>query len=201
MEEIKRIVEKLELNKLKEEYLDTLEFLFYLERQMADLTFQYEVGWYAHRLDEMEDIAQKIENSSPEKRELLCKKLKLLMIQNQKLEKMKEVELYKRTRRLYEEVKRKNNRYHQTLQKEFRDELRHLESIPYYVYQGEENASKHILFPEKEKSVADFYPVHELKSKRDLRHFYNQISYKYLESISQTYDFNIEHNKVGRIKK
>ena len=200
MEEIKQIVERLELEKLKEEYLDTLEYLFYLERQMADLTVQYEVGWYAHRLEEMEDISKKLEKASPEKRELLCQKLKLLMIQNQKLEKNPEVDLYKRTKGIYEEVKRKNHRYHQTLQKDFREELRNLKTIPYYVYQGENRASKHILFPEKERRVADFYPVQDFTSKRRLRHFYNQLSYKYLESVSHTYDFNIKNNPVGKIK-
>ena len=200
MKQIKQIVEKLELDRLKEEYLENKEYLFCLERKMADLTFQYEVGWYAHRLDEMEDIIKKMEESSPEKKELLSKKLKLLMIKNQVLENIPEVILYKNTRELYNNIKKENNRYYKTLQKDFREELRSIDTIPYYVSQGEEKEAKHILFKEEEYPYADIYPEQELKSKREYRHFYNRVSYKYLESVSKTHSLRYRDNEVGKVK-
>ena len=111
MEQIKKIINDLELKKRKEEFLDNKELLFWLERKMSEMTLQYEVGWYAHRLDEIDFIKKDLETASPKKKELLERKIELLQDQIQNQEKQEEVLLYKRTRDLYNQIKKENHKY------------------------------------------------------------------------------------------
>ena len=43
-------------------------------------------------------------------------------------------------------------------------------------------------------------PEKELNSKRKLRHFYNKVSFKYLDELSKDNSFNVETKKLGKVK-
>ena len=200
MEQIKKIIDDLELKQKKEEFLNNKEFLFWLERKMAEMTFQYEVGWYAHCLDEIDFLKKSLETASPKKKELLERKIELLQLQIQHLETKEEILIYKKTRELYHQIKEENHKYHQMLQKDFRERLRTIETIPYYVSQGCGNKAKHIIHKDEEKEEANVYPQKKLKSKRKYRHFYNKLSFQYLESIMETKDLTIKEKQLKKVK-
>ena len=43
------------------------------------------------------------------------------------------------------------------------------------------------------------YPLYDISSKRDLRHFYNKLSFHYLESLVDDLDYSLENKKLGKI--
>ena len=145
-------------------------------------------------------IKKDLETASPKKKELLERKIELLQDQIQNQEKQEEVLLYKRTRDLYNQIKKENHKYQQIIQKEFRERLCTIETIPYYVSQGNEKEAKHIIHKELEKKEANVYPQKELKSKRKYRHFYNKLSFQYLESIMDTNDLEIKEKQKRKVK-
>ena len=101
--------------------------------------------------------------------------------------------------------------YYQTINTDFRDALSHIELPNIFLYQGvldrnqKLKLSRHIIlsdacevYTETPNIVA--YPNYEIRSRRNARKFYNQTSFKYLEQLSQDYDFDIKTKKLGKLE-
>ena len=187
--QIKDFVMKCNISSKKEELINTKKKIFELEREMANLVLDYEVGTYVHLS----------ENSEIEKTNKSLKKMEKNKNVLRYLECKKELMLISNTIGQYERSINSNFR------KMFSDYI-----VPdIYVFQGyvDKNlaSAKNIIMPEvnmlyrQEKSTI-IYPVYDITSNRDLRHFYNRVSFKYLEAMSEDYTFDLANKKLGKVR-
>lgn len=199
--DIKKLVEELQIPYLKKRLEDTQQAIFYLQREISSLTLDHRVGGYAHRLDEMFDIIQELELSKDaEKNSLLKQKLFLLDYKNKSIESDKKIQKYLSLRNQYCYLLSQNHDYYKTIQIDFKHALLDMDIPNIYVYQGETKVPKHIISGELKEHDALIYPFYHLESNRDFRHFYNQVHFRYLESITESYSFDLDKNDLGKIK-
>ena len=96
------------------------------------------------------------------------------------------------------------NDYFKTINIDFRKELSNLDLPLIYVEQSHFDFDKHIIDEsplkcENENSSILITPVYDMNSIRNYRHFYNKISFKYLELLSEDYDFSLENKNLGKV--
>ena len=199
--DIKSIVDKLDILYLKKRWEDAQKEIFNLKRDMSLLTLDYSVGTYAHQLDEMNDIIQEIEISKNQKKQQLLKqRLILLSYKNKSMESNEKIQKYLSLRNKYYYLLTQNHDYYKAINIEFATALKKIDIPDIYVYQGEDNLSKHIIHGQMNSKDAQIYPYYELNSKRDYRHFYNQVRFRYLEGLTTSYSFDLNDNKLGKVK-
>ena len=175
--------------------------LFNLERQMAKMTFDRQVGLYAFKLDKYEILLNNIPESSQQEILKLYNELK-------EMKKNHNIRIYKSLREKYQLLKESLSDYPRSINIDLRNELKDIELPNIYVYQEDKDVSiyKHIILYNnitselsKKRNII-IYPEYPLQSNREYRHFYNKISYKYLEELSKDYSFNIERKNLNKIK-
>ncbi len=199
--EIKNIVDKLEILYLKKRWEDAQKTIIHLNREMSLLTLDYSVGTYAHRLDEMCDIIQEIKRAKNQKKQQLLKqRLILLSYKNKCMENNEKIQKYLSLRNKYCYLLAQNQDYYKAINIDFANALQKIKTPNIYVYQGKDNLSRHIIHKQIESEDAQIYPYYEINSKRDYRHFYNQVHFRYLESLTTSYSFDLEDNKLGKVK-
>ena len=205
--EIKSIVESLEIQKMKMELLDNKKRIFQIGREMSKLTFDREVGLYAFYTDEMDYLIKQISGATSEEREKIFKKLKEIDAKASQLLSNPKVIEYGKLRDEYYNLLF-NNDYFVTVNIELREELSNkMELPPIYVEQSHFDYDKHIIdktpliphFIDENKSTF-VEATYDLKSFRNYRHFYNKVSFKYLEELCRDYSFDLEGKKLGRVQ-
>lgn len=170
------------------------------ERRMSKLTFDRNVGLYAHHMDEYFDLLPLLDTP---KREEILERLKVL---SKKLEELKDydgVKEYSDLRLQNILLKFKLSDYYKTINLSFRNKINLINSLNIYVDQND--YLKHITDLDnikilKEECDTIIKPKYDLTSKRDLRHFYNKLSFKYLESLSEDYNFELENKELGKVR-
>ena len=198
---IQNIVDHLQLEYLKKRGQDAQQTIFHLERKMAKLTLDNQVGAYAHNLDEMCSIIQEMqETKDSEKMILLKQELILLEEKNKKMESNEKIQKYLSLRDNYSYLLSQNYKYYKAMQTDFCEALKKIDTPDIYVYQGEGQLSKHIITGEETSEEAQIYPFYNLHSKRDFRHFYNQVHFRYLNSLLESKSFDLEDNHLGKVK-
>ena len=199
--DIKMIVDELQIPYLRKRFEDAKQTIFYLQSEMSLLTLDHLVGTYAHRLDEMCDIIQELEISKDsEKKNLLKQKLLLLDCKNKSIESNEKIQKYLSLRNKYFYLLSQNHDYYKAIQIDFKHALLDIDIPDIYVYQGDNNYSKHIISGETKEHDALIYPFYDLESNRDFRHFYNQVHFRYLEEITKTNSFDLDKNDLGKVK-
>ena len=199
--EIQTIVDKLQLVYLKKRWQDAQKTIFQLERDMAKLTLDHQVGTYAHNLDEMLSIIQKLQvTKDTEEIFLLKQRLFILDLKNKKMQNNEKVQKYLSIRNNHYYLLSQNNAYYKAMQNDFCKALQDIDTPDIYVYQGENQLPKHIISGNEADTEAQIYPFYDLKSKRDFRHFYNQVHFRYLDSLLESKSFHVEDNHLGKVK-
>lgn len=201
MKEIKLIVEKLEIPKKKEQLLRNREVALTIKRELSDLCFHPNVARYANNLDNIYSMIENIDDESISKLYELCR-------ENEKLETDLHVYQYKELLKVIDTFNEQNSDYYKTIQTSFRDELAKIFSPKIYVYQGkiENNNDLYLDIVDKSAFISDgtypnwaISPLFGLESKRKYRHFYNTVSYKYLEGVSNDYSFDLDNKRIGKV--
>ena len=127
------------------------------------------------------------------------------------LEQDKNVLGYKILREEYARLERQNQEYYQAVNKDFPEALRETDLPNIFVYQGmidragKVKLARHIILSDCCEAFTDtsdtiIYPTYEIRSKRNERKFYNPIRWRYLEQLSQDYDFDVKVKKLGNIE-
>lgn len=203
---IKKYADMCKVYTYKKELEKNRELLFKIEREMARMELDFEVGKYAHTYAEYEECASCwYDHDSVLKTLDLRDKLRLLE-DNEKVDK------YRLLRLKYRRLLSILGRYYKSINIDFRESFDNEEIPNIYVFQGnvkryhEYSVARNIIAPEfsiifKEKSANTvIYPQFELKSNREYRHFYNRTSFKYLEAMTNDYSFACEGKDLGKVK-
>lgn len=136
-----------------------------------------------------------------------------LRSQMQQLEKNKAVREYDFVLSYRHELERQISDYYQTIQKDFRDELISQKLPEIYVSQGivtfnpQMKMAKHIIIPGttiaayEDNFETTIFPVSKpITSAREARHFYNKVSFRYLEQLAEDYSYDLEGKDLGKVK-
>ncbi|MBQ6497781.1 MAG: hypothetical protein IJI58_03600 [Bacilli bacterium] len=190
MNEIEKIVSQYDIDGQRERVFNNRQEITHLKKLMSDLKIHRDVAIYADAIDKIgygEDIHYYLQvirslGNNPYVQEYSNLYEQVEMLERQKVE------------------------YYQSIQISLRDKLTYTEVPDIFVYYGTWNdkvLTRHIITPELSVYNEDntvIFPVKELKSRGKSRRFYNQVSFKYLEELSQDKDFSIEEKKLGKVK-
>lgn len=201
--EVKDISEYLKIKELKEGMYKDRERIFKLKCEMSRLTFDRTVGLYARCVDEIEDLAKGrfYFNEKPDWVKA-GKRIVELLEEAATYEWHDGVKQYKKDR---EEINKiiLNSIYHKVINVDFRNTVSSLNDLP-QVFVTNKDFTCHIIdkdrvLDENEDFVA-IEPLPNVNSKRDIRHFYNRTSFKYLQDLSENYDFDVDRSKLGKVR-
>ena len=204
---IKEVVEGLHIPFLRNELQENREELFKLERTMSNMTLDHSVGLYAYNLDKINYLLEIMEYSVD--KNLIYDNLKEIEVKVKELEKNPKVQEYKKVYKKHRCLKSTLHNYYQVINIDLRESLANNLELPniyveqhYYDYYNyyKHIITKDILVPEIVMGNMDYTlisPTHDMDSFRDFRHFYNRISYKYLEALTMDYSFDLEGKKLG----
>ena len=210
---IKKIVELNQIHEYRERFIQTKKVLFKMERKMANLTLDYEVGTYVHALDEYEDLRIKKNTTNGVQAEKIT--LQMLAL-GKKIKKTNE----KNNPKIVEYLKLKEEYfalldavgdYAKSINIDFRKSFYEYHVPDIYVFQGYVDNkrtivnAKNIVLPDtnllyRDTKATIIFPITDITSNRDLRHFYNKVSFKYLEDMTNDYEFNLENKNIGKVK-
>ena len=210
---IKSLVYDLDIDYKRDLVSENKTKIFDKEREMSKLTFDINVGRYAFNLDEYFyylDMLKKIKDGK--RKEKVAKKLDEIYHELMKTPNDKGIEKYKKLRDEISLLKDEYRDYYKTINIDFRECLSGLYCPEIFVFQGDITSDLKYY-----RNIVDsnqfygcygqldeiiIYPNSELNSHRDYKHFYNKISFKYLEDVSKNLDFDLDkkYNLVRRIK-
>jgi hypothetical protein len=202
---IKEVVDRLEINNLREEYYNNQRKILELRYEMNRMTFNLNVARYAWYLDWINYFYDELFEPNCNRVEL-NKKIQEYLDLAKELEIFPEVKDYKLLREEYKRLTN-NHAYYQTINIDLRQELIEHTDIPrIYIRQHVTEYDKNIVDNDScfdhidGEPITTIYPVSKMKSKRDFRHFYNKTSFKYLEQVSQDCDYSLDNKRLGHVK-
>ena len=190
MNRIEEIVDLYNLKEKREQVLNNKREITHLKKLMSDLKIHRNVAIFADAINKIgygEDIHYYL----------------------QVIRDLSDDQYVQEYSNLYEQVEileRQIVDYYQNLQISLRNRLSYIENPDIFVYYGTFNdrvITKHIVTPELSFFNEDntvIFPNKELKSRRKARHFYNQVSFKYLEELSKDDSFSLEGKDIGKVK-
>lgn len=169
--------------------------IFQNESRMSKLTFDRNVGLYVFSFDKYLDLISS-EKSNEEEEE------KLLDVMSS-LEHLEGVQEYLRLRKINDLLKARIDNYFRDVNIGLRSRLINLDLPEIFVY-GKDRIT-HIIDNKRIKSMLAnvdtiIYPLYDIKSLRDLRHFYNKLSFHYLNEMVDDCDYDISSKKLGKIR-
>ncbi len=173
---------------------------------MSELSVEHHiVSRYAYLLNNNEYYSKKKELTPEEEKEFYEGQVEMLLLENDL-----NVQIYNALREEILQCEKECKDYYKTINVDFREQLHTIDVPEIYVYQGVSKSdnklklSRHIMLGDVEESYYDtpnivIYPIYDKRSNRATRHFYNDVSFKYLEQLSQDLDFNPKVKKLGRV--
>jgi len=168
---------------------------------LSDMTSNQVVAQYAYDLDQLVYL---VKENNPEKLD----EIKRLRKEIDELEyKSKEVREYKFVLEYRSDLEKQISDYYKTIQVDLRNELMYLTLPDIFVSQGP-CVGKHIIVPGTyfyTPELADFDTLivpeqMDLTSARNSRHLYNQVSFRYLEQLTEDYSYDVENKDLGNVK-
>ena len=204
MKEIKQIVDKLKITDKRNKLIENNNKILKLKTAMSKLALFKNVAHYAYNYRLIEYLEKE------ETEESLFEIIKLEE-ENAILLADENVYLYKILQDYIKILEKENSDYYQTIQTKLRYELMSLNHPNIYIYQGKldpkykDKAFMHIIdythyFTDGNYPDISIMPYDELDSNRQNRHFYNGVSFKYLEELTKDYSFDLDNKNIGRVK-
>ena len=194
---VKDLVDYYEIDEKRDRLSHNKLLILRLNKDMSDLKLNRNVSMYAYDLD-------KLKYCDDFEKSIIKEEMRIL-------ERDKDVILYKEllihVHRLENEIKE----YYKTINIDLREGLMDLDYPDIFVNQGYVDSTRTdkfarnviipgslIIFDECDEKLIDSY--RELNSKRRKRHFYNQVSFRYLEELSKDCSFGLEGKNLGNVK-
>ncbi len=167
--------------------------------QMNELTHNREIALYASKLETYYELIQKKVN-----RELIDNlEDELYNMEDGNSNVFK----YRDLRMEYNHLRIQNSVYAKSINVDFRNKLKSTIFPHIFVYQEDNGIPlyRHIIDNEtyliyETAKTEIIYPQYDLKSNREYRHFYNKISYNYLEQLSIDGNQTLENKHIGKIR-
>lgn len=179
------------LREQKEKIIANRNEILHIKKKLSDLKLNHNVATYAYSMDK---ITWKEE---------VDKYLKI----TEDLKKDEEIQEYIKLDNQLKSLEQEKINYYKDIQITLKDEINKRNKPTPFVYFNEDKkniitrdiTSSQLSILELNNEVV--LPPKELKSKRKRRHFYNRVSFKYLEELTNDNDFSIENKNLGNIKK
>ena len=204
MVDIKSVVETSDIREKRSKVQVNKEYVAYLKRKMIELERFKKVRQYKKYILRLKELS----NNYSKKH---IKEIKHIRNELKRLEEDRHVLFY---RSCYNELCFLENRiknYYLTMNVNLRRELISMDLPNIYVYQGlldhgsDIKLYRHILIPNTVKTDMDegdtvIYPMGELKSNRQYRRFYNRVSYRYIEGLSEDCSYSLEGKKLTKVR-
>lgn len=203
--DIKRVVDFCNIDEKRNKLQESRQIIFNNERQMSHLTFNRTVGLYAYNLDKYLSLLELYYIELDEnKKEKYKKELDELLLKLESLENNENVKKYIDLRLENESLRKCVDDYCKSINIRLRNRLMDLDVPEIYVKSGNAHYTHIIMNDEiirdEKSSEIVIYPYYELSSNRDYRHFYNRISFHYLEELSKDCEFSVREKSLGKIK-
>ena len=180
------------LKEQKEQIIKNQRVILQLKIKMSDLTIHNNVAQFAHAIDEMLEEHK------------VSEYLKLATNFKDDENVQEYIELRRNLNKLENEI----IEYYQKIQKDLKKAIKKRQISTPNIYYGRDEKNNIItknittnqlsLLKESKEVIL---PTTELQSKKNIRHFYNRISFKYLEQLVNTNDYSLEEKNLGRVKK
>ncbi len=203
---LEKIVSDFQLNQKREDYFDDKNKIFKDKCAMSQLTMNREVGQYAFNLDEYFYYINLLKKNKSEK---IYKKLDELYFKIRSVENEKDILEYRNLRDEIKSLDEECKKLFKLINIDLREKLIYNEIPCIFVYQGclgdNIKYSRNILNPKlicgyTEDFDTVIYPEYELKSNRELRHFYNRVSFKYLDEITRDFSYDLDGKELGKVR-
>ena len=204
MERIKNIVENLSIPEKRERLESNRKELIRCDRAMSNMTMDKKVAMYAYDIESLRFL---LDTKSD------IEEIKRLREEIGKLQNSKNVLHYMFLSCYKDRLEEQIRDYYKTIQIDLRNELIDQTLPEIYVSQGtisttpEMKVAKHIIIPGSIISTYEddyettIYPVTKpITSARKARHFYNNISFRYLEQLTEDYSYDLEGKDLGPVK-
>ena len=204
MNNIKSIVEDLNIKSIKEECENKKSLLFKKEREASKLTFNKDVGLYKYYLDEYKYLLNRLNEAKYYNKGIIELKLETILNKLYNLYGNKDIDNYKKLIKEIDYIKDSLNEYNKVININLRDILL-FEELPNIYVSIEDNKYKHIINSSLIKDNIDkndtiIYSYYDIKSNRDYRHFYNRVSYNYLEELTNDYSLELKNKRLGKVR-
>ena len=190
MNRIEEIVDLYNLKEKREQIANNRREITHLKKEMSDLKLNRDVAIYAAALEKV-DYGEEIESylaiaaslrNNPKVSEYVDLKGQVLLLERQIVD------------------------YYRSIQIGLRNRLTYTETPDIFVYYGlfdDEVIAKNII--SNKLAFMDYVdtvilPTKKMESNRKTRHFYNQVSFKYLEELSKDNSFSLENKDLGNVK-
>ena len=209
MKTIEEVAFDCEIAKKRERLLQNRREMLRIYRMMSDLTLHKNVAQYVYYLNNnLYFLKKKNSLTQQEGKEYLQGQLYLILMNL--LQDDPYVKMYCELKKEYDRMERECREYYQTIQTPFREGLKETDLPNIFVYQGmldsdsQLKLSRHIILGELHevyKSTPNIviHPVKELSSKKTFKHFYNHVSFHYLEQMSQDFCSDVKTKKLGGV--
>ena len=180
------------LKEQKEEIIKNERKVLKIKKEISDLKIHRNVALIAHAIDKMNEDHK------------VSDYLKLATEFKDDENVQKYITLLKSLNKLENEI----IEYNQKIQKDLKKAInkRKLNTANIYYGRDENNniitkniTTNQLSLLNENKEV--ILPTVELKSKKNIRHFYNRISFKYLEQLVIDNDYSLEEKNLGKVKK
>lgn len=211
MERIKQIIENLDIDGKREQVKQNKREMLNLKTQMSNLTFHLNVAKYANSIDVIKLKYKDFRKAPEDKKQQLLLELEKLRNEQKALETDPYVQEYQRLLYKYNSLDREKHEFYRLINEALRTELLDLDLPEVYIHQGTLNDStdyqlyRHLIAPgtfvySDESPDCAIYPAKKVTSNRRSRHYYNKISYKYLDQLSRDHTFDLQPKKLGKIR-
>ena len=199
MESLKAIVDSLNIPEKKKAFNKRNAIILNIKYSMSQLALNNMVARYAYNLDTI----------SYGNDEMIIKNAALANAILLKRE--PEVQAYESLRRELVKLEEQSSEYYKSIQLDLRDALLDQKLPDIYVYQGllgtdNMKLCRHIIIPGRYQTYDEpsevgtiIYPAKEKESNRKLRHFYSNVSFKYLDSLVDDGSYDLEGKRLGRV--
>lgn len=205
MRTIQEVIQNSQVNELRLRRDENQKEMLSIKSTMSKLTFHLPVAKYAYCLDYQKYYESKKELTPKENKHYLeC------MMQMGVLESDPNVQTYIDLHAEYERLQEECEEYYQAVNVTLREGFRGMQIPDIFVYQGildaEQNlkVSRHIIANGVHEIYIDtpslvIHPMGGISSKREARHFYNHVSFHYLEQLCQDGSYDPKVKKLGKI--
>lgn len=204
--EIKFSVQLCMIDEKRKEHAEIKARLFQLERGMAQMVLDRQVGLYAVKLARYEYLKELLATLPANDLDKAKKEKSDLESELFQARRNYSFVRYHALRSEYNELKKHLSDYYTAVNTDFRNELKDKNLPNIYVFQGNDKPGRHIIIPDRVTECMEIggntiiYPYYELYSNREYRHFYNKTSFKYLEQLSQDCMYAVDNKNLGKIK-
>ncbi len=197
---IKEIVDNLKIKESKKQLYNDRKLLFLINREISLLTTDIIVGKYAQGFDEyIRLLSLSLDNNDNKN----SSELKELLSKLKELEKYSIVQEYIDLNMENISIKNNLNNYYKKVNIDLRNKLIKYGIPNIYVNCGQNNYINIVDSNKKLNNSNDNYYIvdylYNINSNRDGRHFYNKLSFHYLEQLCNDYTYDLNNKSLGKV--